>query len=89
MLPLADRQAHDCLTAAANRQPGAPGTEMVLKYQLPGHNMEELISLRTNEDLEEFKVDACDCLFVTLYIYAECSCLSDLSTFMPSSLRFI
>ncbi|DBA94196.1 hypothetical protein WJX77_007431 [Trebouxia sp. C0004] len=36
-------------------QPGAPGTEMVLKYQLPGHNMEELISLRTNEDLEEFK----------------------------------
>jgi hypothetical protein len=31
---------------------------MVLKYQLPGHNMEELISLRTNEDLEEFKVDA-------------------------------
>jgi len=38
-----------------NRQPGG-GTEIVLKYQLPGHNMEELISLRTNEDLEEFKV---------------------------------
>ncbi len=86
MLPLADRQGHDCLAAAANRQPGAPGTEMVLKYQLPGHNMEELISLRTNEDLEEFKVDAGCC---SLYVYAECSCLSALSTFMPSSLCFI
>ena len=29
---------------------------MVLKYQLPGHSMEELISLRSNDDLEEFKV---------------------------------
>ena len=86
MLPLADEQAHDCLTAAANRQPGAPGSEMVLKYQLPGHNLEELISLRTNEDLEEFKVDACCC---SLYFHAECSCLSALSSFTPSSLSFI
>ena len=73
MLSWADGQANDCLAAAANRQPGAPGTEMVLKYQLPGHNMEELISLRTNEDLEEFKVDAGCC---SLYLHAVCSCLS-------------
>lgn len=29
--------------------------DMLLKYQLPGHSMEELISIRSNEDLEIFK----------------------------------
>ena len=38
------------------RLPGTSTLEMVLKYQLPGHSMEELIALRTNEDLDEFKV---------------------------------
>ena len=32
--------------------------EMSLKYQLPGHSMEELISLRSNEDLEIFKASS-------------------------------
>ena len=76
----------DCLVDAANRQFGASGAELVLKYQLPGHNMEELISLRTNEDLEEFKVDACCC---ALNIHAKCSCFLALPSFMPSSLCFI
>ena len=38
------------------RLPANSSQEMVLKYQLPGHSMEELISLRSNDDLEEFKV---------------------------------
>ena len=38
------------------RLPANSLQEMVLKYQLPGHSMEELISLRSNDDLEEFKV---------------------------------
>lgn len=40
----------------AFRLPGNSTLEMVLKYQLPGHSMEELIALRTNADLDEFKV---------------------------------
>ena len=38
------------------RLPANSSQEMVLKYQLPGHSMEELISLRSNDDLIEFKV---------------------------------
>lgn len=33
-----------------------PTVDVSLKYQLPGHSMEELISVRNNDDLEVFKV---------------------------------
>ena len=36
--------------------PANSSQELVLKYQLPGLSMEELITLRSNDDLEEFKV---------------------------------
>lgn len=39
------------------RLPANSIQEMIMKYQLPGHSMEELISLRSNDDLEEFKVN--------------------------------
>lgn len=47
-----------CMTALMlfARLPANSSQELVLKYQLPGHSMEELISLRSNDDLEEFKV---------------------------------
>ena len=44
------------LKPACYRLPASAALELPLKYQIPGHSMEELISLRSNEDLDEFKV---------------------------------
>lgn len=50
------QQAHEALVHdAGHRLPTSTALEPLLKYQLPGHSMEELISLRSTEDLEEFK----------------------------------
>ena len=49
------------------------GMEMSLKYQLPGHSMEELISVRSNEDLEIFKASLYCCSILIMHACIACA----------------